>query len=369
MVSLRSRLFISYLLIILVGVSTLFIAASLISGAFFRADIRSILSEKGSSEESVIALNDAFNSGVQSALLIATSASLLAALAISIFMSNRLARPLAELGEAATRIASGRYSERVQAPEVKEVAELAYSFNQMAENLEEDERRRRVLVDDLAHELRTPLTAIQGHMEGLIDGVLEPTPANFGVVQREARRLQRLAEELSELSRVESAALKLNFEKLVPCEVLEEVEARVKPQFDFKGVTLVVCPESKQSPDIYADRDRLEQILINLLSNSLRYTESGGQVSLYSGELANSVEFRVIDTGIGIAPEHLEHVFERFYRADRSRSREGGGSGIGLTITQRLVEAQGGDIWIESEPGKGTTVHFSLPRVRQITRI
>lgn len=363
--SLRWRLLSSYLVIIVVGVVTLFGAATWIANAFFRADIRKILAEKGDSEAGIETLNAAFSQGVQNALLVAALASLVAAIIISVFVSGRLARPLHELVQAANRIAGGHYQEKVRTSSVKEIAELAAAFNQMAESLQYNERLRRELVADLAHELRTPLTAIEGHMEGLIDGVLEPTPAIFGRVQREARRLHRLAQELGTLSELDSPTLKLKLEKIAALQVLQEVVEKVQPQFEFRGIGLELATPAglNGSLEVEADRDRLEQILINLLANALHYTEVGDKVKLEARPVGERVEFVVQDNGIGIAPEHLPHIFERFYRVDKSRSRQdnSGGSGIGLTIVRRLVEAQGGDIWIESQPGTGTTVHFTLP--------
>ena len=367
LMSLRFRLFMSYLVIILVGVVTLFGAASWIAGAFFEANIQNILAEKGNTPAGITALNEAFNNGVRNSLLIAAVASLIAAIIISVFVSARLARPLHQMVDATNHIASGHYEEKVLAPPVYEIAELAAAFNKMAESLQENEKLRREMVSDLAHELRTPLTAIEGHMEGLIDGVLEPTPATYGRIQREARRLHRLAQELGTLSELDSPNLKLNLEKLAVTEIMEEVVTRVHPQFEFKGITLE-SSFAKEKPgeskmQVIADRDRLEQVIINLLANALHYTDTGGHVTFAAKGINKRVEFTVRDTGIGIAPENLSHVFERFYRVDRSRVRRGntGGSGIGLTIVKRLVEAQKGDIWIESEPGKGTTVHFTLP--------
>ncbi len=367
LLSLRWRLFASYFIIIMVGVTTLFGAASWIAHSFFQADIRTILAEKGNSEAGIEALNTAFNNGVQNSLLVAAVASILAAIGISIFVSGRLTQPLHEMVRAANRIASGHYEDKVRAPTIKEIAELAAAFNQMANSLEYNEKLRREMVADLAHELRTPLTAIEGHMEGLIDGVLEPTPATFGRVQREARRLHRLAQELGTLSELDSPNLKLKLEKLSAQDVMQEVTAKVHSQFEFKGIHLEVapCPEPAAPLQVKADRDRLEQILTNLLANALHYTEMGGKVLLSVKSVGNRVEFMVQDSGIGISPEYLPHIFERFYRVDRSRSRKGntGGSGIGLTIVRRLVEAHGGDIWVESKLGQGTTVHFNLPTI------
>lgn len=387
LMSLRFRLFASYLVIILVGVLTLFGAASWIAETFFRADIQTILAEKGNTPAGVEALNESFNNGVRNSLLIAATASLIAALIISVFVSARLTRPLHQMVHAVNRIASGHYEEKVLAPPIHEIAELAAAFNQMAESLQQNEKLRREMVSDLAHELRTPLTAIEGNMEGLIDGVIEPTPATYGRIQREARRLHRLAQELGTLSELDSPNLRLHLEKLPVAEIMEEVLTRVRPQFEFKGIMLESSFEKenrkedlkennkenekegeKEKPGggkllVLADHDRLEQVVINLLANALHYTDTGGHVFFSAGEVNGQVEFIIRDTGIGIAPENLAHVFERFYRVDRSRARRGntGGSGIGLTIVKRLVEAQKGDIWIESEPGKGTTVHFTLP--------
>jgi histidine kinase len=365
--TLRFRLFLSYLVIILVGVITLFGAASWIAGVFFQANIQTILAEKGNTPTGIAALNEAFNDGVHNSLLIAAIASLIAAIIISVFVSARLARPLHEMVNAANRLASGHYEEKVLAPPIHEIAELAAAFNQMAESLQHNEKLRREMVSDLAHELRTPLTVIEGHMEGLIDGVLEPTSATYGRIQREARRLHRLAQELGTLSELDSPNLKLNLEKLPVAEIMEEVLNRVQPQFEFKGITLESSFAGEKAGgsklEVLADRDRLEQIVINLLANALHYSDTGGHVTFRARRVNKGVEFSIRDTGIGIAPENLSHVFERFYRVDRSRARRGntGGSGIGLTIVKRLVEAQKGDIWLESEPGKGTEVYFTLP--------
>lgn len=363
--NLRWRLFASYLLIVLVGVITLLAAATFIAETIFHSDIQNILNRYGSGTEGVNALNRAFATGIQNALLVAAAASVAAAVGISLFVSGRVTQPLRELVEAANRLASGYYEERVHTPNIREIAELARAFNQMAANLEQNERLRRDLVSDLAHEIRTPLTAIQGHMEGLLDGVLAPDPAVFGRVQREARRLERLAQELGTLSELDSPRLKLKPERLAPLEILREVAAQVQPQFEFDGLTLQVKSPVAETNlgEVLADRDKLEQILINLLSNALRYTEVGGQVTLGVARTGDLLKFAVQDSGIGIAPEHLPHIFERFYRVDKSRSRRGntGGSGIGLTIVKRLVEAQGGTIWLESQLGQGTTVYFTLP--------
>jgi histidine kinase len=231
----------------------------------------------------------------------------------------------------------------------------------MAAKLEQVETMRRQLIGDISHELRTPLTAIKGSMEGLIDGVLPANEETFHGIYREADRLQRLVSDLQELSRVEAGAFELH---LQPIDVIDLVEATVKRlelQFEDKGVFL----ESDvpiDLPPIRADHDRISQVMLNLVGNALQYTPSGGRVRITAIRHQDEIYISIIDTGIGIPPEHLEHIFTRFYRIDKSRSRVGGGSGIGLTIAKHLVEAHGGRIWVESPgPGKGSTFTFTLP--------
>jgi histidine kinase len=268
---------------------------------------------------------------------------------------------------ASQRIADGHYEERVGLPgdpargDLDELGRLALSFNQMAARLEQTESMRRDLIGNVAHELRTPLASIQGYMEGLIDGVLPAEPATFQQVYREADRLQRLVRDLQELSRVEAGAAELH---LVPVPVARLVEAtadRLGRQFEEKGVALAVEVPS-DLPPVLADEDRIGQVLLNLVGNALQYTPAGGQVRLRAAREGQFVRLVVEDTGAGIPAEHLPHIFERFYRVDKSRSRAGGGSGIGLTIAKHLVEAHGGQMEAASAgPDRGSTFSFTLP--------
>jgi histidine kinase len=264
-------------------------------------------------------------------------------------------------------IADGHFDQRVQIPgdiasnDLDELAQLALSFNQMAEKLHQTENMRVQLIGDISHELRTPLTAIKGSMEGLLDGVLPPTPETFQNIHREANRLQRLVADLQELSRVEAGALPLDLKTQDIVPLTGSVAERLRPQFEDKGVALAVdLPPTL--PPVLIDEDRISQVLINLLGNALQYTPEGGQVSLVVQQSGDEIQVKVKDTGIGIPVEHLPHLFTRFYRVDKSRSRAGGGSGIGLTIAKHLVEAHGGRIWAESEGiGQGSTFSFALP--------
>lgn len=226
---------------------------------------------------------------------------------------------------------------------------------------------RRNLIADVAHELRTPLSSIKGYMEGLIDKVLPAEADTYQQVYEEADRLQRLVTNLHELSCVEAGAFELNYKSMAITDLIERIALRLRPQFDEKGITLDL-DLTRNLPDIRIDEDRISQVLVNLIGNALQYTPPGGKVTVTTqhahnvGEVQDHLLVTVSDTGLGISPEQLPHLFTRFYRVDKSRSRVGGGSGIGLTIARHLVEAHGGRIWAESQgKGWGSSFGFSLP--------
>jgi len=234
-------------------------------------------------------------------------------------------------------------------------------FNQMAEKLDQVESMRRRLIGDVSHELRTPLTAIKGSMEGLLDGVLPATDETFQQVHAEADRLNRLVDDLQELSRVEARAYQLDIRPLDVSTLARTVTKRLAPHSESKRISLNL-ELAPYLPHVLADEDRAVQVLTNLTGNALHYTPEGGRITISAKQVGNEVQIAVRDTGIGIPPEHLSHIFDRFYRVDKSRSRQsGGGSGIGLTIARALVEAHGGHIWAESAgDGKGSTFTFTL---------
>ena len=221
---------------------------------------------------------------------------------------------------------------------------------------------RRRLIGDVSHELRTPLTAIKGSMEGLIDGMLPATKETYQEIHVEADRLNRLVDDLQELSRVESRAYSLDVKSVDVSSLVQTVIKRLANQAESKhiGLNVQVPPHL---PQVSADEDRALQVLTNLTGNALQYTPEGGQVILAAQLMGDQVQISVRDNGAGIPAEHLAHIFDRFYRVDKSRSRQaGGGSGIGLTIARALVEAQGGRIWAESAgDGQGSTFYFTLP--------
>jgi histidine kinase len=221
---------------------------------------------------------------------------------------------------------------------------------------------RRQLIGDVSHELRTPLTAIKGSMEGLMDGVLPATQETYQQIHAEADRLNRLVDDLQELSRVEARAYPLDLRPVEVSALVQTVTKRLAPQAESKRITLDL-DLAPSLPHLLADEGRLVQVLTNLTGNALQYTPEEGRVTIAARRTDHEVQISVRDTGIGIPPEHLPQIFDRFYRADKSRSRRlGGGSGIGLTIARALVEAHGGRLWVESAgEGRGSTFVFSLP--------
>ena len=355
------KLFLSYLVIIMVGVVVLAGTAQFHAPAALARHIARMEALLGYDPALVADLDENFHAAVNEILVVAALAAFLAAVAVSVFTARRIVGPLQTMMKASQRIAAGDYHERVQAPGRDELSALARAFNRMAENLERTEQRRMELIGDVAHELRTPLSSIKGIMEGLVDGVLTTEPATFMLVQREVARLQRLVHDLEELSRAEAGQLRLDPRAVALADLVRAAADRLRSQFEGKGVSLHVDLPA-DLPQVWADPSRIIQVLLNLLGNALQYTPSGGQVTIRAWRDGRGVVVVVQDTGIGIPAEHLPHIFERFYRVDKSRSRTGGGSGIGLTIARHLVEAHGGRIWATSPgPGQGSSFTFTVP--------
>lgn len=374
------KLMASYLIVIFVGLLTLALSAESVAPSAFNRhmmDMRGMMSggemRPGMGmqllEEQLFAN---FRAALTEALFWASGAALVGAVAVSLFVSHRVVTPILQMMRASRHIAAGHYRQRVAETSDDELGQLARSFNQMAETLEQTEALRRDLIANVAHELRTPLSSIKGYMEGLIDGVLPARAETFQQVYREADRLQRLVNDLQELSRVEAGAFELDRRPLPPADLIRQTAARLRPQFEEKGVNLTLDVPA-DLPPVLADEDRISQVLLNLVGNALQYTPDGGTVSVSvepGGAVLSSthpvagshVVVTICDTGIGIPADHLPHLFTRFYRVDKSRSRAGGGSGIGLTIARHLVEAHGGRIWAASEGrGQGSRFSFSLP--------
>ncbi len=374
---LRWKLFVSHFIIVLMAYVVLLAAANVLTSlgwtSFAPLTLGAAAAETGQIHSGVkneaVALQEQFQSVVQQALLISGFAALTAAVLVSLFVSRRIVEPIQTLSNVSRRLAQGLYRERVYLQADDEIAQLAQSVNQLAEALDQTERRRLALLADVTHELRTPLATIGGYMEGLVDGVVSANSATFNLILRETRRLQRLIEDLELLSRVEAGQLPVVARAIDLRPVLEAQIAQFEPLFSSNQVTLSLdVPE--QLPQVWADPDRVAQVLINILANAYRYTPTGGQVTVQVSTDDHEVRVAVIDSGIGIAAEHLPHLFERFYRVDKSRARNSGGSGIGLAIARHLIYAQGGEIWAESDGiGKGARFIFTLPLAPQMATI
>lgn len=369
------KLFISYLTVILVGVIVLATTAEfVVPSAFDRhlAAMSAMMSPMMGDSTTNLELDlfNNFRAAVTEAMILAALASSIVAVLVSLLVSRQVVAPVREMMLASQRISEGHYNERVQVPgdvskdELDELSQLALRFNRMAASLEQTELMRHQLIADVTHELRTPLTAVKGSMEGLIDGVLPADEGTFQQIISEAERLQRLVNDLQELSRVEAGAYELNIHSYRVSDLLTAAEARLGHQFEEKGVILEIALPN-DLPQVLTDEDRIGQVLLNLVGNALQYTPPGGKVKVTAAAQRDEVYIAVSDSGMGVPAEHLPHLFTRFYRVDKSRSRAGGGSGIGLTIAKYLVEAHVGSIWAQSEgAGRGSTFTFSLPTAR-----
>ena len=281
------------------------------------------------------------------------------------------AKNLNRLSLAANRVASGDFSQRVEVRSKDELASLAAAFNTMAESLAKTEDQRKRLFSDIAHELKTPIAVIQGNLEAIAAGVADPTPERISSLQEETALLTRLVTDLRDLSLAESGQLKLHPQPTDLAELIRGAVAGVQAQAEERGVEVTATAE-EGLPPVLADPDRVGQVLRNLIANALRYTPGAGSIRVsagldgQAGPSARGVRpawVSVADTGSGIPSEDLPHIFDRFYRVDKSRSRASGGSGLGLAVVKQLVEAHGGKVWAESELGKGTVFHFTLPTV------
>ncbi|GBD85937.1 signal transduction histidine-protein kinase BaeS [bacterium BMS3Abin02] len=379
--SLRTRLMASYLVVVLIGAVTLVMMVELLAPAYFEGDVRSMnemMMAPDMTMDGMISgqdmpdmshgfltptveqgLRDAFAGSLRRALVVALLVAGLAGMAIASFATRRILAPLASVRRVTRRMAGGSYEERVELPAEVELAAVAQDVNALAQALDETEQRRVRLISEVAHELRTPLTTIEGYVEGLLDGVFEPTPEMLAAWDREIRRLKRLTEDLGALSRAEEGAQPLDFEELDVTELVGQVIERLRGQFEVKGVTVEI--ERGEELRVRGDRDRLSQVFINVIGNALAYTPPGGQVSVDIRSEGPDALVRVTDTGLGLTSEQQTQVFERFYRADHSVP---GGTGIGLTIARGIARQHGGDITATSTGlGEGATFVIRIPLV------
>lgn len=306
-----------------------------------------------------------FLAGVHQSTWIGGLAAALIALVLGFILFRHIVAPVGAVTSAAQLIAAGQLDQRVPVRSQDEIGQLAASFNQMADALANDRQLRRTMIADIAHELRTPLSVIQANLEAMLDGVLPTSSEEIASLRDEAALLKRLIDDLRLLSLAEAGQLKLERTSTDLGALIESALDHARPQAEASGVKLDT-DIAANLPLVNADADRIRQVIGNLLSNALRHTPHDGRVTVRTALGAkdrSSIRVEVIDMGSGIAAEDLPHVFDRFYRADKSRSRSSGGSGIGLAIVKQLVEAHSGQVGVESQPGHGTTFSFTLPAV------
>jgi signal transduction histidine kinase len=289
----------------------------------------------------------------------AALAALGLALLLSYLMTKRVLRPLSQMTRISRELAAGNFNNRVEVVSQDEVGDLGLAFNSMADSLASLEQLRKSMVSDLAHELRTPLTNLRGYLEGLSDEVIPPSVETFRMLENEILRLVQLVDDLQQLTKADSAQAFLRRREL-SCETLSsQVRALFERRFMAKNIDMKVVIDPPQLK-LNADLDKLLQALRNLLENAWRYTPVGGTVILSAAEIADAVEISVMNSGEEISAKDLPFIFERFFRADRSRSRTHGGAGIGLSIVKQLVEAHGGQVGAESAEGN-TRIWLRFP--------
>jgi len=299
-----------------------------------------------------------YDQSVTVVVIAAVGLAALASIVLAVFLARMLARPLADVGTAARRVAEGDYAARVPREGPEEIASLADSFNQMAASLERQETMRRDFIANAAHELRTPLTNLQGYLEALRDGVIVADRTTYESLWEEAERLVRLSRSLDSLAEGDAATGPPKLEDVDLAAAIRAALDLAKPTLERAGLTLLV--ELPEHLPARANPDQLAQVLANLLSNAARYTPAGGMVTVRAERRPADLLVSITNTGEGIPPEDVDRVFERFYRVEKSRDRARGGAGIGLAVVKQLVEAAGGRVGAESTDGR-TRFWFSLP--------
>ena len=334
-----------------VGLAILAVGVAVIGADVFTA----LMVEAGDSAGHARAMYDAsVTMVVVAAVIVAAMASVI----LAVLLARMIAQPVADVGGAARRIASGDYAARVPRRGPDELVSLADSFNQMAASLERQEQMRRDFIASAAHELRTPLTNLQGYLEALRDGVIEADRAAYESLLDEAERLVRLSRSLESLAETDSSTMPGPLEAVDLVTTIRAALELAQPTLD--GACLTVATELPERLPARANPDHLAQVLANLISNAARYTPAGGRVTLRAERRLGDLLVSISNTGEAIPPDDLERVFERFYRVEKSRDRARGGAGIGLAIVKQLVEADGGRVGAESHDGQ-TRFWFSLP--------
>lgn len=356
---LHTRLFFSHLVVMMVGVISFVIISKISSPRLFILHLERLESEGLNLINVRTDLVQGFEITWQRSTIWSVFVGTTAAGGLSYWVSRRIMQQLIEMEQITQKFASGQMNARLPISDIPELNRLGGSFNRMATSLEGVETRRRELIGDMTHELRTPLTIVQGYLEELADGSIPPSPQLYQRLAKETKRLERLVNDLQELSKAEAGYLPINIRAVNLRPLLESLVEKFADQL-LEEFSILRLESPLILPLVLADIDRTEQVLVNLLGNAIYYTPKG-TITVRVWLEASHLWIAVIDTGIGIAAEDLPHIFERFWRADQSRARYSGGTGIGLTISHRLIELQGGEILVESLLGSGTTFRFCLP--------
>ena len=304
-----------------------------------------------------------FIAAVNRSVLLGALVASLAAVVATLALAGRIVQPVERLTAAAQRLKAGDLTVRVRTDSQDEIGQLANAFNAMAGSLEQQEELRRNMVSDVAHELRTPLTNLRGYLEAARDGLVPPDAALVDNLYEETMLLQRLVADLQDLAQADAGQLRLERQPAALAGIVEQAVGMLRPIADARSLRISFdLPDDLPLVDV--DPERVGQVLRNLLNNAVAHTPAGGEIAVVARPGSREVVVSVRDSGSGISPEHLPHVFERFYRADRSRARQTGGAGLGLAIVKQIVLAHGGTVSAESELGSGSTITFSLPIAR-----
>ena len=355
-----TKLFLNTLLAILVAELVLLAVASILPDREFESDLEAFraLSEP-TRHELFTELSRDSRRGLIGGILISLPVATAVAAVVTLRESRRVGRGVRQLAEVSNAVAKGHFGEQVNVSGHDELSDLSHNFNTMTQALAHAERDRSDLISTVTHELRTPLAALQGYSEALSDGII-PAETAAQAIDREVASLRKIASDLTLVSSAEAGTLLVHPTRLNVTTLIDDAEDRFKGAFEACGVGFgSVVPVGL--PELEADRERVGQVLANLLGNALKYTPAGGTVTLRAERTSGHVLFSVHDTGPGISATHHAHIFERFYRVDAARGRSAGGLGVGLTVSKTLVEAMGGTIYLKSEPGAGTTFFFTLP--------
>lgn len=297
---------------------------------------------------------------VTASLWIAGLIVLLVGIGIGFLLLRQLTDPLNRLTAAARSIAKREFDQRVQVNTEDELGCLAEAFNEMADSLERAEQAKKRMIVDISHELRTPLNVVRNGLEGLRDGVVEPTPENLAALHNKVMLTARLVDDLHQLALADADRLMIHPAPVDLRRLIDEIEKTIDPELEDRGIHFTI-EASDPLPPVRADASRVEQVFLSLLANAIRYTESGGEIKVAARQVDGMVETSVCNSGLGLSDEALEHIFDRFYRADPARARKSGGSGLGLAIAKAIVKAHGGSIWAENTL-QGPCFRFTLPQ-------